>query len=198
MAFTLQKFRDLLGNPYAVIGVCVAVSVTAYFTLSSHHPNYPRKKRRMSSFPDLTNNITIMAKYLTPDLFSKLKDRGTTKNYDIEQLIESGLGSVGPSSLAGNPAGLLAGDEECYDVFNELMDPVIRELHEVDLKFRSDINLNWEQIKGGKLYGSNVLCCRLSGRRNIEGYRMVPASRATELLDVSHPIVTTLESIWGK
>ncbi|XP_058942311.2 creatine kinase M-type-like [Pocillopora verrucosa] len=196
MAFTLQRFRDLLGNPYAVIGVCVAVSVTAYFTLSSHHPNYPRKKRRMSSFPNLTNNITIMAKYLTPDLFSKLKDRGTTKNYDIEQLIESGLGSVRPSSLAGNPAGLLAGDEECYDVFNELMDPVIRELHEVDLKFRSDINLNWEQIKGGKLYGSNVLCCRLSGRRNIEGYRMVPASRATELLDVSHPIVTTLESIW--
>ena len=198
MAFALQRFRDLLGNPYAVIGVCVAVSVTAYFTLSSHHPNYPRKKRRMSSFPDLTNNITIMAKYLTPDVFSKLKDRGTTKNYDIEQLIESGLGSVGSSSLAGNPAGLLAGDEECYDVFNELMDPVIRELHEVDQKFRSDINLNWEQIKGGKLYESNVLCCRLSGRRNIEGYRMVPASRATELLDVSHPIVTTLESIWGK
>ena len=105
MAVTLQRFRDQWGNFCAVIGVCVAVRVTAYFTLSSHHPNYQRKTRRMSSFLDLTNNITITAKYLTPDVFSKLKDWGTTKNYDIEQLIESGLGSVGLSSLIGNPAG---------------------------------------------------------------------------------------------
>ena len=47
--------------------------------------------------------------------------------------------------------------------FNELMDPVIKELHEVDQNFRSEMNLNWEQIRDGKLYGSNVLCCRLSG-----------------------------------
>ena len=44
MAFTLQRFRDLLGNPYAVIGVCVAVSVTAYFTLSSHHLTVSKEK----------------------------------------------------------------------------------------------------------------------------------------------------------
>lgn len=194
----LQSLRDILDNPHAVFGVCVAVSVTAYFTLRSQHPTHHRKKRRMSSFPDLTDNRSIMVKYLTPDIFSKLKDRGTTENYDLEHLIESGLFSVDPNSLARNPAGLLAGDEECYDVFSELIDPVIRELHEVDQNFRSEVNLNWGQIRDGQLYEANVLSCRLSGNRNIEGYRMVPASRTTELSEVSQQIMTTLESVQGE
>lgn len=43
-----------------------------------------------------------------------------------------GLGLVGFSLFVGNLVGLLVGDEECYDVFNEFMDFVIRELYEVD------------------------------------------------------------------
>jgi len=95
---------------------------------------------------------------------------------------------------------LLAGDEECYDLFSELIDPVISEVHQIDemKSLRSEVNLNWKQIKGGKLYGENVLSCRLSTSRNIQGYHMIPGCPVEELLDVAHVIVKTLRSIEGR
>jgi len=86
---------------------------------------------------------------------------------------------------------LLAGDEECFDLFSELIEPVIGEVHQIDemKRLRSEVNLNWEQIKGGKLHGANVLSCRPSISRNIQGYRLIPGCPAGELLDVAHMIV---------
>ena len=116
--------------------------------------------------------------------------------FDIDNLIESSQHNLSANfSLIENSAGLLAGDEECYDLFSELIDPVIGEVHQIDEMKR---NLNWKQIKGGKLYGANVLSCRLSSSRNIQGFRMIPGCPAEELLDVAYVIVKTLKSIEGK
>ena len=41
----------------------------------------------MSSFPNL--NSTVAGKLLTPDMFSILKDKRTSKGYDIDNLMES-------------------------------------------------------------------------------------------------------------
>ena len=53
-----------------------------------------------------------------------------------------------------NSIGLLTGDEECYDLFSDLIDPVICEVHNIDQinSLRSEINLNWKEIQGGKFY----------------------------------------------
>ena len=52
---------------------------------------------------------------------------------------------------------------QCYNLFSELIDPVTAEVHQIDemKSIRSEVNLNWKHIKGGKLYGANVLSCRL-------------------------------------
>ena len=54
--------------------------------------------------------------------------------------------------------GLLAGDEECYDLFRDLFDPVICEVHNIDQinSLRSEMNLNWKEIQGGKFYGGRL------------------------------------------
>lgn len=197
MALLFKSFRDFVDNHYAFLGVGAAVSATALLALGCYYQNHRRRKRNMSFFPNLKNNRTIMAKHLTPDIFAKVKDKCTTKKYNLEKLIESGLEPADGASVK-IPAGLLAGDEECYDVFSDLIDPVIGDIHQADQSFRSQVNLDWKQIRGGELYEGKVLCCRLSGSRNIQGYRLVPACRATELLDVSHVIVKTLKSIEGK
>ena len=95
---------------------------------------------------------------------------------------------------------LLAGDEECYDLFGDLIDPVICVVRNMDQtnSLRSEINLNWREIQGGKFYGDKVLSCRLSTRRNIQGFNMIPGCSTAELLDASHLIVESLTSIKGK
>ncbi|XP_020612226.1 creatine kinase M-type-like [Orbicella faveolata] len=103
----------------------------------------------MSSFPNLTNNPTITGKLLTPDMFSILKDKCTSKGYDIDNLIESSQHNLSTNFTSiPNSAGLLARDEECYDLFSELIDPVIGEVHQIDeMK-----NLRSEVPSGNPIY----------------------------------------------
>ena len=85
----------------------------------------------MSSFPNL--NPTIAGKLLTPDMFSILKDKSTSKGYDSDNLIESSQHNLSAISTSiPNSAGLLAGYEECYHLFSELIDPVISQVHQID------------------------------------------------------------------
>lgn len=207
MAFLLQNLKDFADNRYALLGAGAALGASALLALGYCYRKYRRKKRDMSSFPNLRNNRTTMGKHLTPDMFSKLKDRCTSNGYDFEKLIESGVRETtshdklsASFGLIENSAGLLAGDEECYGLFSELINPVIGEIHEIDHmeSLRSEVNLDWRQIKGGKLYGANVLSCRLSTSRNIQGYCMVPGCPEAALLKVCHVIGETLKSVEGR
>ena len=198
MAFLLQSLKDFANNHFSLLRVGATLGAGTLLALGYC---FCRKKREMSSFPNLTNNPTIAGKLLTPDMFSILKDKRTSKGYDIDNLIESSQHSPSANFTSiPNSAGLLAGDEKCYDLFGELIDPVIREVHQIDdmKSLRSEVNFNWRQIKGGKLYGANVLSCRLSTSRNIQGYRLIPGCPSEELLDIAHLIMKTLKSIEGK
>ena len=196
MTFLLQSLKDFANNHYPLLGAGATLGAGALLALGYF---YRRKKREMSSFPNL--NPTIVGKLLTPDVFSILKDKRTSKGYDIDNLIESSQHNLSTNFTSiPNSAGLLVGDEECYHLFSALIDPVIGEVHQIDdmKSLRSEVNLNWRQIKGGKLYGANVLSCRLSTSRNIQGYRLIPGCPSEELLDVAHLIMKTLKSIEGK
>ena len=93
--------------------------------------------------------------------------------------------------------GLIAGDGECYDLFRHLFDPVICEIHNIDQinSLRSEMNLNWKEIQGGKFYGGRLGALLWTEHfRNIQGFSMIPGCSAAELLDASHLIVESLTS----
>ena len=104
--------------------------------------------------------------------------------------------------LVENSIGLLTGDEECDNLFSDLIDPVICEVFNIDQinSLRLEINLNWKEIQGGKFYGVKVLSCGhgLSTSRNIKGFSMIPGCSTAELLDASHLIVESLTSVNSK
>jgi len=163
----------------------------------------------MSSYPNLGDNKTIMVRLLTPEIFSRVKDKRTSRGYDIDKLIESGVLYHSKTNqhirsarerLMENSTGLLSGDEKCYDLFSDLIDPFISKVHRIDqmTSLRSEINFNCKEIKGGSFYRANVLSCTLSTSRNIQGYRMIPGSSLAELLDVGHVVVNTLKAVEGK
>jgi len=66
-------------------------------------------------------------------MFSLLKDKCTSEGYDIDDLIDSSQHNLSTNFTSiPNSAGLLAGDEECYDLFSEFIDPVTGEVHQID------------------------------------------------------------------
>ncbi|XP_041282660.1 creatine kinase M-type-like [Onychostruthus taczanowskii] len=88
--------------------------------------------------------------------------------------------------------GCVAGDEESYEVFKELFDPVIQDRHggyKPTDKHRTD--LNHENLKGGEdLDPKYVLSSRVRTGRSIKGYSLPPhcsrgERRAIEKLSVT-------------
>ena len=86
MAFSLQSLKDFAYRRYSLLGISAALGAGALLTLGYCNR---QKTRDMSSFPNLTNSLSITGKLLTPDMFAILKDKCTAEGYDIDNLIGS-------------------------------------------------------------------------------------------------------------
>ena len=84
------------------------------------------------SYPTFTPyHHSLLKKYLTPTVWSKLYNRSTSYGTTIEDIIRAGLALP----IGANPprrVGVLVGDAECYTVFRELLDPIISEYHSIN------------------------------------------------------------------
>ena len=66
---------------------------------------------------------SLMCKHLTPELFEKLKDVKTSKGYTLSNAIQTGV------MTPHLGVGITAGDEESWELFKEILYPVIKGWH---------------------------------------------------------------------
>ena len=85
--------------------------------LVAHHPDYP----------DICDGASLLARHLSPLLFARLIDKTTSSGLTLNDVIQVGVDQEGCGTVAG--PGIIAGDAECYDVFRELYEPVLLDLH---------------------------------------------------------------------
>lgn len=60
-------------------------------------------------------------------LYAKLRDRKTPRGFTLDQAIQTGVDNPGHPFI--KTVGMVAGDEESYEVFADIFDPVIDERH---------------------------------------------------------------------
>lgn len=72
------------------------------------------------------NSQSLIRKHLTPDLYAKLKSKATRTGFTLDDAIRSGIENPDSS------IGIYAGDAQCYELFNEIFTPLIREYHHRD------------------------------------------------------------------
>uniref|UniRef100_A0A8C9M6X1 Creatine kinase B-type n=1 Tax=Panthera tigris altaica TaxID=74533 RepID=A0A8C9M6X1_PANTA len=78
-------------------------------------------------FPDLSGHNNHMAKVLTPELYAELRAKCTPSGFTLDDVIQTGVDNPGHPYIM--TVGCVAGDEESYDVFKELFDPIIEDRH---------------------------------------------------------------------
>ncbi|KAG7221121.1 hypothetical protein INR49_017562 [Caranx melampygus] len=106
-------------------------SVTAGFLLHREHVSagVPVRRRYPASaeYPDLRKHNNCMASNLTPAIYAKLCDKATPNGYTLDEAIQTGVDNPGHPFI--KTVGMVAGDEESYEVFADLLDPIIKERH---------------------------------------------------------------------
>lgn len=105
-------------------------------------------------------------------------------------------------SLLGHPfimtVGCVAGDEESYEVFAELLDPVIEMRHGGYKKTdQHKTDLDFTKIKGGKLDENYVLSSRVRTGRSIRGFSLPPHCTRAERRGVEKAVVDALNNLDG-
>jgi len=130
-------------------------------------------------FPDLSGHNNHMANLLTKDVYAKYRDTPTKNGFTFDQAIQTGVDNPGHPYIM--TVGCVAGDEESYEVFADLFDPVIEARHngfkKTD-KHKTDMNPN--NLKGGEnMDPKYVLSSRVRTGRSIRGLSLPPhCSRA--------------------
>jgi len=112
----------------------------------------------------LKDSKSLLAKYLNEDVYNELKDKKTSNGFTLSQAINSGVEN--PDS----GIGAYAGDEESYEVFAPLFDPIINEYHGFGKNDKHKSNLNPDDLNAQNpdSKGEYILSTRIRVGRNVK------------------------------
>merc|ERR1711937_95004 len=150
--------------------------------------------------PDLSNHSSFFADAIkaNPDLYKKLKDKKTKLGCTLGHCIKTGIDNPGHPMI--KTVGMVAGDDECYELFRELFDPVISARHNgyaPDAKHPTDLDVN--KLSNTKIDppGKYVLTSRCRTGRSVKGFRLPPVCSFEERRETERVIVKGLLALEG-
>ncbi|XP_038641955.1 creatine kinase M-type [Scyliorhinus canicula] len=151
-----------------------------------------------AEYPDLTQHNNHMAKALTIDIYKQLRDKETPSGFTLDDVIQTGVDNPGHPFIM--TVGCVAGDEESYEVFKALFDPVIQDRHggyKPTDKHKTD--LNHENLKGGDDLDPNyVLSSRVRTGRSIKAIALPPHCSRGERRLVEKLCINALNTLTGE
>uniref|UniRef100_A0A8B9KTM8 creatine kinase n=1 Tax=Astyanax mexicanus TaxID=7994 RepID=A0A8B9KTM8_ASTMX len=113
------------------------------------HNQLKMKYSSEAEYPDLSKHNNHMAKVLTPAMYERLRSKQTPSGFTLDDVIQTGVDNPGHPFIM--TVGCVAGDEETYEVFKELLDPVIEDRHggyKPSDKHKTDLNPDNLKVHG--------------------------------------------------
>ena len=149
-----------------------------------------------ADYPDLTKHNNYMSKVLSAKIYAKLRDRRTPTGYTLDNAIQTGVDNPGHPFIM--TVGCVAGDEESYDTFKDLFDPVISDRHGgYSPSAKHPTDLDSSKIRGGRFDENYVLSSRVRTGRSIRGFGLPPHCTRAERREVERIVSSALEKLDG-
>lgn len=148
-------------------------------------------------YPDLTKHNNWMSKCLTREIYAQLRDKVTPSGYSLDNVIQTGVDNPGHPFIM--TVGAVAGDEETYEVFKDLLDPIIDgrhagfgpdDLHKTDL--------DYTKITGDDFDEDYVISSRVRTGRSIKAIALPPHCTRAERRKVESVSVEALGHLDGE
>lgn len=151
-----------------------------------------------TTLPKFTDkHKSLMAKYLTQEVFDKLKDVKSSKGYTLSNAVMTGV--VTPHL----GVGCTAGDEECWDLFKDLYYPIIQGWHGYDAytqKHPVDLDPSKLQFtdEQRETFNKYVVSTRIRAARNISGFALPAGATSDERSGVEAVLKQAFSGLSGE
>ncbi len=147
--------------------------------------NYP-------NFP--TDCSSMLCKHLTPEVFEALKNKKTANGFTLEQAIHSGVKNI------DSGIGVYAGDEETYELFAALFDPIIEEYHGFSKEDKHKSNLDPDDLNAPNPDpdGKYIISTRIRVGRNIDNMPLGPAISNEQRNSAEASVAEGLKTLEGE
>jgi len=146
----------------------------------------------MSDFPDIKSKKSLVAKHLTPELWEKLKDVKTkTSGFTLSKAIACAV------QFDDQNCGIYAGDQDTYEDFKEVLEPIILDYHGLPAEFNHTSDMDVEKITGNINADAPVHSTRIRVGRSIEGFGLSPGITKEQRLDVENLMKNAFQKLTG-
>ena len=130
-----------------------------------------------AKMPDLSKHANFMSDFLNknPGVYDLLKDRKTKNGVTLGHCIKTGVDNPGHPHI--KTCGIVAGDEESYETFKEIFDPIIADRHGgYPADGKQPTNLDISKLSNTDIdpLGKYVLTSRVRTGRSIRGFKLPP------------------------
>merc|ERR1711970_546514 len=148
--------------------------------------------------PNLEQHNNHMAHVLTLDLYNSLRGKMTPSGYTVDHAIQTGVDNPGHPFIM--TVGAVAGDEESYETFADLFDPIIEARHNGYRKTdKHKTDLDASKIKMDEPFDEKyVLSSRVRTGRSIRGYALPPWCTRAERRQVEKLSCEALSKLDGE
>lgn len=151
--------------------------------------------KKNSTYPIFPSTCkSLLSKYLTEDIYNKLKNSKTSNNFTLDDAIYSGVINL------DSGIGIYAGDLESYRTFALLFDPIIKEYHDF-----SNTEMHISNLNPDNLYAPNpdienkyIISTRIRVGRNFANIPLGPAISNEQREKVEKDASKTLLGLEGK
>ncbi len=141
----------------------------------------------MDTYPIFNKqNKSLLAKYLTKEVFEKLKDIKTKNNFTLYNAIQSGIKN------SDSNIGVYAGDLESYDKFGLLFNPIIKLYHNFSKTNTHSSDLDSTKLKINPLDNSYIISTRIRVGRNLKNFPLGAIINKEQRNEVEQLVSNTL------
>ena len=150
---------------------------------------------KTNKFPNFPKECqSQLSKHLTKDIFEALKDKKTANGFTLEQAINSGVVNL------DSGIGVYAGDEESYELFAPLFDPIIEEYHGFSKDDQHKSNLNPADLNAPNpdVNGEYIVSTRIRVGRNVAELPLGSAISKEQRNDIESRVSGVLSGLSGR
>jgi len=149
---------------------------------------------KAGEFPIFPNACTsLLCKHLTKEVFDTLKENKTANGFTLQQAINSGVVNL------DSGIGVYAGDEESYEAFAPLFDPIIQEYHGFSKEDNHHSDFNTEALNAGNPdpEGKYIVSTRIRVGRNVADLPLGPAISCEQRNMIEAQVSAALNGLEG-